>query len=260
MRGQDTNIQSQLSTDNLSLPREFCSCKQLSVEITSKVSTFHEIKTPYIYSCIADDCVMIFDSKDEFVEHQQTHKNLIQCNYPNCDKKFIEYANLKLHYKRHFPSKKKHFCPYPGCNKSFTASYNLTIHYRMHKGEQPYECEVCGKKFFDRANYKYHTKIKHVTLRKKDVICQHKNCFHKSKSKKQKLLHHDKLEQECKAEKNNLFNLLSYFQQTITKLEINLDEEGDEFKEEINNIKAQGKKLLDIAVDEAQYNGINCEL
>ena len=48
--------------------------------------------------------------------------------------------------------KKMYFCSFPGCHKSFTASYNLTIHYRIHKGDKPYECEKCGKKFFDRAN------------------------------------------------------------------------------------------------------------
>ena len=87
--------------------------------------------------CKADDCTMIFDSLEEYQKHIKTHENLFKCEYPGCEKQFLDKLNLKKHYKFHFPSKKIHFCPYPGCNKSFTASYNLTIHYRIHKGDRP---------------------------------------------------------------------------------------------------------------------------
>ena len=96
---------------------------------------------PTCIQCIADDCTMIFDKIEEYEKHIKTHSNLIKCEYPGCQKQFLDNLNLKKHYKFHFPSRKIHFCPYPGCNKSFTASYNLTIHYRIHKGDKPYECE-----------------------------------------------------------------------------------------------------------------------
>ena len=220
---------------------------------------------PTCYSCEADDCTMLFDKKDDCEEHKKVHSNLIKCNFPNCNKKFAELINLKKHYKHHFPSKKIHFCPFPGCNKSFTASYNLTIHYRIHKGDKPYECEKCGKKFFDRANYKYHTSVKHIEINVRDRTCQHKGCFHKSKTIKQKLMHHDKLEIECKIEKNHLFNLLNNFRYSIrdifgfkNDLFDNLDkiEVDDEIKEDVLNIQKQAKVLVKVAADKDQYEGI----
>ena len=217
------------------------------------------------YPCNADDCTMLFDKEEECEKHKKMHGNLIKCNFPGCSKQFMLYINLKKHYKHHYPSKKIHFCPFPGCNKSFTASYNLTIHYRIHKGDKPYECENCGKKFFDRANYKYHVTIKHVEINAKDRTCQHKGCFHKSKTIKQRLMHHDKLEIECKAEKNNLFNLLNYFRCSIQNiLNLNSDliedlekyEENEDLKEDIKKVKNQAKILFDAAIDKDQYKGI----
>ena len=158
-----------------------------------------------------------------------------------------------------------YLCPYPGCNKSFTASYNLTIHYRIHKGDRPYECPKCDKKFFDRANYKYHVIVKHVDIKLEDRVCKHKGCNHISKTAKQNLVHHDKLELECKSEKNNLFNLLNdfiYSIQDILELKGESNENFDElkkkgeFEEEIVNVEKQAKRLIESAIDKEQYNGI----
>lgn len=233
-----------------------------------KINPFHEKKIkklPTCFSCDAEDCTMIFDLEEECESHKKLHKNLITCAYPGCNKQFIELINYKKHYKHHYPSKKIHFCPFPGCHKSFTASYNLTIHFRIHKGDMPYECEKCGKKFFDRANYKYHISTKHLEIKIKDRTCQHKGCCHESKTIKQKLMHHDKLELECKAEKNHLLNLLNIFQNSIIDiLELKDDlsgglkklEENNEVKEEVMNLQNQSKVLIDSALDKDQYKGI----
>ena len=220
---------------------------------------------PSCFRCDADDCTLLFDTVEEYKKHIITHQNLIKCEYQGCNKQFINIVNLKKHYKSHFPSKKMYLCPYPGCNKSFTASYNLTIHYRIHKGDRPYECPKCDKKFFDRANYKYHVIVKHVDIKLEDRVCKHKGCNHISKTSKQNLVHHDKLELECKSEKNNLFNLLNYF---ISSIQDVLELKGDsnenfdelkkkgEFEKEIVNVEKQAKRLIESAIDKEQYNGI----
>ena len=221
--------------------------------------------TPSCIQCIADDCMMLFDKTDEYENHIKTHNNLIKCEYPGCPKQFLNELNLKKHYKFHFPSKKIHFCPYPGCNKSFTASYNLTIHYRIHKGDRPYECEKCGQKFFDRANYKYHVTVKHLEMKLKDRICKHKGCNHISKTSKQNLIHHEKLEPECKSEKNNLFNLLNIFISSVKEImelkgefkeDLEKLKQEEEFKDEVDNVEKQALNLINIAVDKDQYKGI----
>ena len=255
------------SNSSLSTSSDPYPCPTQSLQICPLIDEFPKNKKtlPACYSCEADDCTLLFDKKEDCENHKKVHKNLIKCNFPNCNKQFIEAINLKKHYKHHFPSKKIHFCHFPGCHKSFTASYNLTIHYRIHKGDKPYECEKCGKKFFDRANYKYHTSVKHIQINVKDRTCQHKGCFHKSKTIKQKLMHHDKLENECKTEKNHLFNLMNNFRYSIRDiLELKSDLIEDLYKTEIEgvnkedivNIEKQAKVLVDVALDKDQYEGI----
>ena len=61
-------------------------------------------------------------------------------------------------------------------------------------------------------------------------------------------MHHDKLEIECKVEKNNLFNLLNNFRNSIKNiLELDSDliedlekfEGNEDIKKEISNVKKQ---------------------
>ena len=223
---------------------------------------------PKCFSCDIDDCTCLFETKNELLNHKKTyHTKIFKCPFLNCEKSFEKIINLNKHYKSHFPSAKKYHCPYPGCTKSFTASYNLTIHYRMHIGDQPYCCEKCGMKFFVRANYKYHVNVKHNIITMKEKCCQHKGCLHKSKTGKQKMIHHDKLEEECKNEKNYLINLLLAFQNSISdfigdindsddKNQLLNKKEQEEYKDKIIDIQKQSKKLYECAVNKDQYKGI----
>ena len=202
----------------------------------------------HCYLCKIDDCQKLFKTNQELVEHRKTHTQLHICPLEGCGKSFKEIINLRKHYKHHFPTEKRYYCPFEGCGKSFTASYNLTIHYRIHIGKQPYRCQKCGKCFFDRANYKYHLTSKHLNINYKKLICQHKNCEHKSKSIKQKLMHHDKLEEFCLQEKNLLINLVMFFQKSTFCLLNEIDNKNEGNKNIIfNNLNEnnfEDKKIL----------------
>ena len=241
----------------------------------------------HCYACNIDDCQKLFKTNKELIEHKKIHINIHTCPMNNCNKSFIDIINLRKHYKHHFPTIKRYFCPFEGCGKSFTASYNLTIHYRIHIGKKPYKCLKCEKCFFDRANYRYHITSKHVDINSQKLTCQHINCNHKSKSIKQKLMHHDKLENFCIQEKNLLINLLMMFQkstvcllkyeETDTKNEENknnnieekkmikelkeIDFDDDDLKEEFNNILLQSKVVFKSSINQDQYQDLidDCE-
>jgi len=89
---------------------------------------------------------------------------------------------------------------------------------RKHTGEHPYECHICGRTYYDRANYKYHLKTGHDSIRVDQLECQHQNCKQTFKTQKMRLLHHRKLEKECENDKLILIDLIGKFQKTAESM------------------------------------------
>ena len=238
------------------------------------------------YPCTVEDCQILFESKDELDKHHETHSKLFKCEFPGCEKSFMKLTNLRKHNKSHSKNKKIYFCPFEGCNKSFTASYSVTLHYRIHTGNKPFQCDICGKKFFDKANWQYHVNNMHKKIISKNLICQHKNCEHKSKSIKQLLMHHDKLEEQCVKEKNILLKLIMSYQSAILSIldskennitnniifedNVGIDDEkrniwtnyinkynlDEELKEYAQLILIQSKNVINSSTDKNKYKGI----
>ena len=206
------------------------------------------------YKCEIEDCENLFETKEELDKHKKLHEKIYKCS--KCDLQFMYEKNLQKHFKVHCFLVKRYICPYPGCGKRFTALYNQKIHYRIHTGERPYQCKVCGNNYYDRANYKYHIKTAHKICDKNDIICSHGGVCHEFKSKKQKIMHHNKLEKECRLEKNYIIRLINNYQKAIDVLKkeqniISLDE-YDEYKE----LLEQKNKTEKITTDKDLFDSI----
>ena len=68
--------------------------------------------------------------------------------------------------------------------------------------------EKCRKTFSDKENLKLHEKTEHECEKNNKFACAHAECSIKFKTKKQKLIHHNKIEEECKNERSMLIQLI----------------------------------------------------
>ena len=210
------------------------------------------------FKCKVEDCDQLFDSLSEMETHFSQHEIILNCTNEGCNLKFINNHNYLKHLKSHSSLGKKYVCPFPGCGKKFTASYNQKIHYRIHTGEKPYKCQKCGNEYYDRANYKYHLRTSHLDVNSEDILCRHPGCSHSFKTKKQKLMHHDKLELQCRNEKNMIIKLLSEFKNSFNSLyledKLKLPEEGELINKNLNEkIERTKKKVMDFSMFDAIF-------
>jgi len=206
------------------------------------------------YKCEIEDCENLFETKEELDKHKKLHDKIYKCS--KCDLQFMYEKNLQKHFKVHCFLVKRYICPYPGCGKRFTALYNQKIHYRIHTGERPYQCKVCGNNYYDRANYKYHIKTAHKICDKNDIICSHGGVCHEFKSKKQKIMHHNKLEKECRLEKNYIIRLISNYENTLNKIKNEIKNINLEEYQEYQELKKQKEKTEKIASDKDLFQSI----
>ena len=234
------------------------------------------------YLCEVDDCQLLFGTIKELDDHKKIHLTLNKCDFPNCNKTFMNLINLKKHLKVHLTNRKKYICPFLGCKRRFSSQYSYGIHARIHTTSPLYQCTECGKKFFNNSNYQYHIKNLHQNDNINNYACLHQNCVHKSKSRKQLLMHHDKLEVDCVKEKNLLLKLIIYYQNASLSLltgeqniyleklysgmdgnenfswinEIKYYNLDNELKKHIDLLKLQSENIFNNSMNKEKYQGI----
>ncbi|WFD33948.1 hypothetical protein MCUN1_000776 [Malassezia cuniculi] len=84
-----------------------------------------------------------------------------QC--PLCQRTFASRENLRKHIRIHEKSEESAFeCVWNGCGRSFSSRYALETHVgRVHRGEKPFQCELCERSFGYRHVLEKHVEQAH---------------------------------------------------------------------------------------------------
>ncbi|CDW76263.1 zinc finger protein 37 [Stylonychia lemnae] len=94
-------------------------------------------------------------------------KQIFKCQ--QCDRKFSEKSNLKIHQRKH-SGEKPFQCEH--CLRKFSAIGNMKDHQRRHLQEKPYTCPCCNKKF-----YRQYLLITHAKKMHSDSFDQNQELF-----------------------------------------------------------------------------------
>ncbi|XP_060763559.1 zinc finger protein 568-like isoform X2 [Neoarius graeffei] len=139
--------------------------KRFITEIGQKVH-YRRLHRDYQHTCRY--CMMVFDTKQSKLEHEQSHKEDMLCYLcPDCPEKFKDFVTRNEHLKTH-PGQKRHICSI--CNRKFAKLHTFERHLRIHSGEKPFKCEVCNRSFNQDGHLKSHMRL-HTG--EKPFLCEH---------------------------------------------------------------------------------------
>lgn len=140
--------------------------------ISSKIEDLHEhvpthtCKVKHICKWVTNGkrCMQEFDSTDELTNHlTEMHvgagKCSYQCHWDGCErnhKPFVQRQKIVRHLNTH--TKHQPFqCEI--CGKRFSLSLMLKQHMRIHTGETPYKCDICEKEFKTSSSLTIHKRV-----------------------------------------------------------------------------------------------------
>lgn len=167
--------------DQISHPCQFCGVKfEQPVDLNKHMYMEHPGQTPdlnathpdmslvkeeaeeYHYSCT--ECNAIFETVDEWTDHQVAEHNQVAHHCDQCEKKFLRPSELAEHKNTHLRVK---FYPCSICSNSYSTPQKLSDHVQnSHPGagtnaspDHDFFCDMCIRPFKSRQAYSNHMRI-----------------------------------------------------------------------------------------------------
>lgn len=118
------------------------------------------------YPCTAPNCSEVFQKWSLLCKHKNSkHINEYKCK--DCDKVFLNKAQLKSHYVVHTDNRSILPCPYEKCPRFYFFKRNLDHHVRTSHLGKKYHCDICDMKLSSKQKIVEHIKKIHLVKKKK---------------------------------------------------------------------------------------------
>ncbi|XP_072049897.1 uncharacterized protein [Amphiura filiformis] len=104
-----------------------------------------------------NECDEKFTQCSDLKLHERTHFGANSYKCGKCGRLFKHRPSLTAHENSHHGEDGKNICPV--CLKTFSVGSNLRDHLRIHTGERPYQCANCGRGFIQKSHLRKHVMI-----------------------------------------------------------------------------------------------------